>query len=441
MAFDPVPVDTAVRFGTVRAVAVDATTGKPFLDAVEYRFLGERRFAKLPGGAITARLTPDRYRLSVARRGYETLFLSDDLVVRDGEEIDLGRLGLLPGSASIVGQVRAPWAEPSQVVELRLRGIGRRPCRDCGVDDGKSSNWDRYEPCPRCGYTTRRTILTRRPGERFEFRHLAAGLYRLHAMARDPDGVATTVDVEVHSAGEVRRDVDLAAPARLRLHIAREDGVDFDGGWHDRWGRLHREEVELYVYVGERQVGTATFPLGDLVEPPALTAELLRDCPLVEAQLEDAYHTESSYVHGLRAQVDHARRMAESGVVDGERDSSSSLVEPGSFGRTPRADFSVARDPSGTLVVAGVPRAVVTVSATSGPYRSIEHVVDLRAGDAGLRIAMALEPGEVLGLESRAVRAWLESEGRVQPPGASFEGLRLLMELTDLQNPTEEERP
>lgn len=177
-AFDPTQPDEAVAYGV--------------------RFLSPTRYAEWSGsGRLEALLTAGSWEIEIHARGFERKTVAVPPVA-SGEKVDLGRIALDPGRGALVGRVFAPRLSAEDKVTVELRGLGRHPCRSCGIDSNAEgyfladetsrelkrvdgSRFDRGSPCFLCGFTSDRTTRVVAPGDVFEVDGLAEGDYEVCA--------------------------------------------------------------------------------------------------------------------------------------------------------------------------------------------------------------------------------------------------------------------
>ena len=233
--------------GLVRFVAVDAKTRQalPFARA---RFRGQQQdvlTTLVRGNAVTASdlegataVPPGVADLEVNAPGYETA-VRRGLLVRAGEQLDLGPIALSAGTSRIRGRVHAHGPLDETLV-LQLAGEGRRPCEHCSARKSTEGPalFDEWwsgpktvhgaDPktgcCPHCGYGVGRSLLQLANGAEFEFSNLSSGDYVLSLGADEGGGCGVQEGVRLRPYEDRWVELTLGTFVELVVELLGEDG-------------------------------------------------------------------------------------------------------------------------------------------------------------------------------------------------------------------------
>jgi len=292
--------------GRVKLSVVDGTSGAAIEDAV-IRFDDGARFAEIRGaGSVDGELGAGRWRIGIARDGYEPE-LRDDVEVAAGAICDLGVIALGRGTGAIEGRLRSPDLPAATARHVELRGAGRTPCWRCAT---------REPAAVCCGYELDRTLVQVGEEGRFRFEGLAAGTY----FVRPSDGLPRlqpTLRLELARGERRLLDLELAPPVVLSLELLDEAGDPFVGIWSEA-GEERPEPIHVDLEVDDvrtgfdatpdpadlrRRIGPA--PRGPAPDPAEAAAEPLAIAP-------DWANLLRNVLLGERSRLDRPRRPDDS---------------------------------------------------------------------------------------------------------------------------------
>lgn len=404
--------------GQVLFKAVDGRSGKTQRQ-VAVRFLSAERFADAGTfeGTVDAWLTAGVYRASLVSPGFEPREIGP-FSVSEGQITDLGFVLMDRGHGVIEGRAQAPWFPRGTRVQVVLRGEGRHPCVDeepkesapyPGPGDGEefASPWERSEACESCGFTAENSTLSLDPGERFAFRHLAAGNYLLQASIPGEQPIGVARQVELKRGDWQFQDLLIRPTTEVTLRLQDEDGQLIDGKVQ-QGDVTYLSGVDFSFFSDEGEIASAHVPTSINSDVPLLTSsrfiysqpDVQSYQPIVLAALNRSLQTryrliQSDFMVSINPEFMVVEDLPER--ADRQRNDEDSLL-PGSEPITPDStELTARRLKNGLFVVEAVPMGEFHIQATCGSLVSDMERVDLRSY-TGRPIPLTMKTGHAAAL-------------------------------------------